>query len=113
MDSHTPIAHPTSRTDAIWPMGSASISGMMASALGRAAPSMPAKNFSSYKVTALRLYGSRRRSRQGCRSLPNGHRILVIDEIRLMSMVQLWRDLRYPKSDATTLGHWSGIGLVK
>lgn len=39
-------------------------------------------------------------------------RLLVMDDIRLMPMVQLWRDLPLPKLDATTFGHWSGTGLA-
>jgi predicted O-methyltransferase YrrM len=38
--------------------------------------------------------------------------ILVYDDIRVMNMLQFWRDLPLPKLDATSLGHWSGTGLV-
>jgi predicted O-methyltransferase YrrM len=38
--------------------------------------------------------------------------ILVYDDIRVMNMVQFWRDLPLPKLDATSLGHWSGTGLA-
>jgi hypothetical protein len=40
-------------------------------------------------------------------------RLAVFDDIRLLEMVQLWRDLPYPKLDATSVGHWSGTGLVQ
>jgi predicted O-methyltransferase YrrM len=40
------------------------------------------------------------------------HRVLVVDDIRLLPMLQLWRDLPYPKCDATSLGHWSGTGIA-
>ena len=39
-------------------------------------------------------------------------RHLVIDDIRLMPMVQLWRDLPFAKLDLTSFGHWSGTGLA-
>jgi predicted O-methyltransferase YrrM len=38
--------------------------------------------------------------------------ILVYDDIRVMNMVQFWRELPLPKLDATSLGHWSGTGLA-
>ena len=39
-------------------------------------------------------------------------RLLIFDDIRLMPMVQLWRDLPFPKLDLTSFGHWSGTGLA-
>lgn len=39
-------------------------------------------------------------------------RLLIFDDIRRLNMLQLWRDLPYPKLDATSLGHWSGTGLL-
>jgi predicted O-methyltransferase YrrM len=39
-------------------------------------------------------------------------RLVVFDDIRLLEMVQVWRDLPYPKLDATSFGHWSGTGLM-
>jgi len=39
--------------------------------------------------------------------------LVVFDDIRLPNMVALWRSIRYPKFDATSLGHWSGTGLVR
>lgn len=39
-------------------------------------------------------------------------RLLVLDDIRLLPMVQLWRDLPLAKLDATSVGHWSGTGLA-
>jgi predicted O-methyltransferase YrrM len=38
--------------------------------------------------------------------------ILVYDDIRLVNMLQFWRDLPLAKLDATSLGHWSGTGLA-
>ncbi len=39
--------------------------------------------------------------------------LLVFDDIRLMTMIPIWRALRYPKLDVTSFGHWSGTGLVQ
>lgn len=39
-------------------------------------------------------------------------RLVVFDDIRRLNMLQLWRDLPYPKLDATSLGHWSGTGML-
>jgi hypothetical protein len=39
--------------------------------------------------------------------------IIVFDDIHLPNMLKLWRELRVPKLDITTFGHWSGTGLVK
>jgi hypothetical protein len=44
--------------------------------------------------------------------LEDRRRLVVLDDIRLLTMVQLWRDLPYPKVDATSLGHWCGTGLL-
>jgi predicted O-methyltransferase YrrM len=38
--------------------------------------------------------------------------IVVFDDIRVMNMLQIWRDIRRPKLDITSFGHWSGTGLV-
>jgi hypothetical protein len=39
-------------------------------------------------------------------------RILVIDDIRVPAMLQCWHNITWPKMDCTSLGHWSGTGLV-
>ena len=39
--------------------------------------------------------------------------LLVFDDIRLMNMLRLWRDLPLPKLDMTSLGHWSGTGIAR
>jgi predicted O-methyltransferase YrrM len=44
--------------------------------------------------------------------LTDRSRLVVFDDIRLLAMVQVWRDLPYPKLDATSFGHWSGTGLM-
>lgn len=38
--------------------------------------------------------------------------VLVIDDTRFINMIQLWRDLPYPKLDVTSFSHWTGTGLV-
>jgi len=45
-------------------------------------------------------------------TLTERRRLIVVDDIRLVEMVQLWRDLCFPKLDITSLGHWSGTGLL-
>lgn len=37
---------------------------------------------------------------------------LVIDDVRVNTMVDIWQDLPVPKIDAASLGHWSGTGIV-
>lgn len=39
--------------------------------------------------------------------------VVVYDDIRLLTMVELWRSFRIPKFDATSLAHWTGTGLVR
>jgi predicted O-methyltransferase YrrM len=43
---------------------------------------------------------------------PERQQLIVLDDTRLMTMVQLWRDLPAPKLDLTSFGHWSGTGLL-
>jgi predicted O-methyltransferase YrrM len=38
--------------------------------------------------------------------------LVVLDDIRLWHMLAVWRQIPYPKLDLTSLGHWSGTGLV-
>ena len=37
---------------------------------------------------------------------------LVIDDVRVNTMVDIWQRFPVPKIDAASLGHWSGTGLV-
>lgn len=39
-------------------------------------------------------------------------RLVVFDDICRLNMLQLWRDLPFAKLDATSLGHWSGTGMI-
>ena len=38
--------------------------------------------------------------------------LLVLDDIRLWNMLQIWREIRHQKIDLTSLGHYTGTGLV-
>ena len=39
--------------------------------------------------------------------------IMILDDIRVLNMVQLWSELKYPKLDITSFGHWSGTGIIE
>ena len=39
-------------------------------------------------------------------------RLLILDDIRFLNMLPVWRSIRSPKLDATSFGHWSGTGIV-
>ncbi|MFZ0515757.1 MAG: hypothetical protein WA430_02830 [Acidobacteriaceae bacterium] len=39
--------------------------------------------------------------------------ILVFDDIRLWNMLKIWDDIKRPKLDLTSFGHWSGTGIVQ
>lgn len=38
--------------------------------------------------------------------------IIMFDDIRVWNMVKIWRNIKQPKLDITSLGHWSGTGLI-
>ncbi len=38
--------------------------------------------------------------------------LLVFDDIRLWNMLEIWRQIPHPKIDLTSLGHYTGTGLV-
>lgn len=38
--------------------------------------------------------------------------LLILDDVKLLPMFKLWRDLPLGKIDASSLGHWSGTGLA-
>jgi hypothetical protein len=42
----------------------------------------------------------------------DGAPVLVFDDTRVRNMLHTWRDVRRPKLDLTSFGHWSGTGLV-
>lgn len=39
--------------------------------------------------------------------------IIMFDDIRFVNMTQIWREIRHPKLDISSFGHWSGTGLVE
>ena len=43
---------------------------------------------------------------------PTSTCLLVLDDTRLLNMIDVWRAIRSPKLDLTSFGHWSGTGLV-
>ena len=40
------------------------------------------------------------------------HCLLIYDDIRLWNMLKFWKSIPRPKMDFTSLGHWTGTGLV-
>lgn len=43
----------------------------------------------------------------------NNPPIIIFDDIKMVSMIELWRRIPYPKIDVTSFGHWSGTGIVE
>jgi predicted O-methyltransferase YrrM len=43
---------------------------------------------------------------------PTSTCLLVLDDIRLINMIDVWRAIKSPKLDLTSFGHWAGTGLV-
>lgn len=39
--------------------------------------------------------------------------IIILDDIRVWTMLKMWREISDPKLDLTSFGHWSGTGLVE
>jgi len=39
--------------------------------------------------------------------------ILFFDDIRVWTMLKMWREITHPKLDLTSFGHWSGTGIVE
>jgi hypothetical protein len=39
-------------------------------------------------------------------------KLIFIDDIKFENMIPLWRSIVSPKLDLTSLGHWSGTGIV-
>lgn len=39
--------------------------------------------------------------------------IVVMDDIHLLPMLSVWREIDHPKLDMTSFGHWSGTGLIE
>ena len=43
---------------------------------------------------------------------PKENKLLIMDDIHFVNMIDLWISIQSPKLDASSLGHWSGTGLV-
>ena len=39
--------------------------------------------------------------------------VIVFDDIRVWNMLKIWRNIRQPKLDLTSFGHWTGSGIVE
>jgi hypothetical protein len=40
------------------------------------------------------------------------NKLLILDDIRFVNMIDLWRSISSPKLDVSSFGHWSGTGFV-
>lgn len=38
---------------------------------------------------------------------------VLFDDIRVWTMLKMWREIKLPKLDLTSFGHWSGTGIVE
>lgn len=43
---------------------------------------------------------------------PKIGKLLILDDIRFINMIDLWRSIKSPKIDLSSFGHWSGTGIV-
>tara|TARA_Y100001935_G_C17226488_1_gene468067 strand:+ start:182 stop:1006 length:825 start_codon:yes stop_codon:yes gene_type:complete len=43
---------------------------------------------------------------------PKIGKLLIIDDIKFINMIDLWRSIKSPKIDLSSFGHWSGTGVV-
>ena len=43
---------------------------------------------------------------------PKKKKILILDDIRFVNMIDLWISIESPKIDISSFGHWSGTGLI-
>ena len=39
-------------------------------------------------------------------------KLLILDDIRFINMIDLWLNIASPKMDVSSFGHWSGTGIV-
>lgn len=48
------------------------------------------------------------------KKIPFSRKVFILfDDIRVWTMLKMWREIPYPKVDLTSFGHWSGTGLVE
>ena len=40
------------------------------------------------------------------------NKILILDDIKFVNMINLWNSIKSPKMDISSVGHWTGTGLV-
>ena len=40
------------------------------------------------------------------------NKLLIVDDIQFVNMVDFWRGIVSPKLDMSSFGHWSGTGVV-
>ena len=43
---------------------------------------------------------------------PKKQKLLILDDIRFVNMIDLWISIESPKIDISSFGHWSGTGLI-
>ena len=43
---------------------------------------------------------------------PKIGKLLILDDIKFINMIDLWRSIKSPKFDLSSFGHWSGTGIV-
>lgn len=43
---------------------------------------------------------------------PKIGKLLIMDDIKFINMIDLWRSIKSPKIDLSSFGHWSGTGVV-
>ena len=43
---------------------------------------------------------------------PKIGKLLIMDDIKFINMIDLWRSIKSPKIDVSSFGHWSGTGVV-
>jgi predicted O-methyltransferase YrrM len=41
-----------------------------------------------------------------------GPQLVVLDDIRVLTMIRLWHSITFDKLDLTSFGHWSGTGII-
>ncbi|MBI5272381.1 MAG: methyltransferase [Chlamydiia bacterium] len=51
---------------------------------------------------------------ENLQNLPFGKTVYwIFDDIRVWTMLKMWREVQLPKLDLTSFGHWSGTGIVE
>ena len=43
---------------------------------------------------------------------PKNGKLLIMDDIKFINMIDLWRSIKSPKIDLSSFGHWSGTGVI-